>query len=102
MGKEATNELTSYLWLTARVVESLKKKNDADAAKYSHVKEDYRSLLPNSLHRTWMGEGLMQITMFERALPARPTKKKLRMAKEIEMVSGSFVQGKIGKIFKAN
>ena len=26
MGKEATNELTSYLWLTARVVESLKKK----------------------------------------------------------------------------
>ena len=33
MGKEATNELTSYLRLTARVVESLKKKNDADAAK---------------------------------------------------------------------
>ena len=26
MGKEATNELTSYLWLTARAVESLKKK----------------------------------------------------------------------------
>ena len=77
MGKEATNELTSYLWLTARVVESLKKKkkNDADAAKNSHVKEDYRSLLPNSLHRTWMGVGLMQIIMFEYALPARPTKK---------------------------
>ena len=52
MGKEATNELTSYLRLTARVVESLKKKNDADAAKNSHVKEDYRYLLPNSLHRT--------------------------------------------------
>ena len=45
----------------------------------------------------------MQIIMFEYALPARPTKKKkLRTAKEIEMVSGSFVQGKIGKIFKAN
>ena len=102
MGKEATNQLTSYLWLTARVVESLKKKNDADAAKNSHVKEDYQSLLPNSLHRTWMGAGLMQIIMFEYALPARPTKKKLRMAKEIEMVSGSFVQGKIKKIFKAN
>ena len=75
MGKEATNELTSYLRLTARVVESLKKKNDADAAKNSHVKEDYRYLLPNSLHRTWMGAGLMQIIMFEYALPARPTKK---------------------------
>ena len=75
MGKEATNELTSYLWLTARVVESLKKKNDTDAAKNSHVKEDYRSLLQNSLHHTWMGAGLMQIIMFEYALPARPTKK---------------------------
>ena len=106
MGKEATNELTSYLWLTARVVEhpveSLKKKNDADAAKNSHVKEDYRSLLPNSLHRTWIRAGLMQIIMFEYALPAWPTKTKLRMAKEIAMVSGSFVQGKIKKIFKAN
>ena len=76
IGREVTNELTSYLWLTARVVESLKKKNDADAAKNRHVKEDYRSLLPNSLHRTWMGAGLMQIIMFEYALPARPTKKK--------------------------
>ena len=75
IGREVTNELTSYLWLTDRVVESLKKENDADAAKNSHVKEDYRSLLPNSLHRTWMGEGLMQIIMFEYALPARPTKK---------------------------
>ena len=44
----------------------------------------------------------MQIIMFEYALPARRTKKKLRMAKEIEMVRGSFVQGKIGKIFKVN
>ena len=49
-----------------------------------------------------MGAGLMQIIMFEYALPARRTKKKLRMAKEIEMVSESFVQGKIGKIFKVN
>lgn len=44
----------------------------------------------------------MQIIMFEYALPARPTKTKLTMAKEIAMVSGSFVQGKIKKIFKAN
>ena len=49
-----------------------------------------------------MGAGLMQITMFEHALPARPAKTKLRMAKEIAMVSGSFVQGKMKKIFKAN
>ena len=40
----------------------------------------------------WVGVGLMQITMFERALPAWPAKTKPRMANEIAMVSEIFAE----------
>ena len=41
-----------------------------------------------------VGAGLMQIAIFEHARPAWLAKKKLRMAKEIAMVSGIFVDGR--------
>ena len=42
----------------------------------------------------WVGAGLMQITMFEHARPAWLAITKLRMAKEIAMLSGIFVEGR--------
>ena len=77
----------------------------------------FPTLLPNSLYRAacfknfegilgspflsiiWVGLGLMEITLIERARPAWPAKTKLIMAKEIAIKSVIFVEERRQTLF---